>query len=286
VIDLGSDRPAALEARGLGKRYGRSWALRDLDLELSGPGVIGLVGPNAAGKSTLIRMWMGFERPTRGSVTVLGRDPFRHRRQALADVGYVPQTPTLYDALSVNEHLILAERFRPAFDRAVAADRLARLRIPGDAVARRLSGGQQAQVMLSLAIGTGASVLLLDEPLAHLDPLARSEFLAVVADAAGSGMTVVLSSHIVHDLERVCDQVIVLGLGRVLLHSTVEAALATHVVRRRDRGLRDAIGPIDNSGGVFELARRGPEADASRPATLNEVVLGYLASAREFDVIQ
>ncbi len=287
MIDFGGpDRPAALQARGLGKRYGRSWALRDLDLELSGPGVIGLVGPNAAGKSTLIRMWMGFERPTEGGVTVLGRDPVRHRRQVLANVGYVPQAPTLYDGLTVNEHLIIAERFRPAFDRAIAADRLIRLRIPGDAVARRLSGGQQAQVMLSLAIGTGASVLLLDEPLAHLDPLARSEFLAVVADAAGSGVTVLLSSHVVHDLEGVCDQVIVLGVGRILLHSTVEAALATYVVRQRDGGLPDVIGPISSSDGDLELARRGRDDGSSRPATLNEVVLGYLASAREFDKIR
>lgn len=266
-----------LEARGLAKRYRRGvWALGGIDLDIPAGGVTALVGPNAAGKSTLIKTWIGFERPTRGGVRVMGIDPWRDRSAALRRLGYVPQSPALYDGLSVADHLDLAGQLRRGFDRATAAERLEQLGIPLDAGARRLSGGQQAQVALALALGTRAPILLLDEPLASLDPLARREFLHVVTDAVRhDGTTALLSSHIVTDIEQACDRLVVLGIGRVLYHDTVVAALADHAI---------TVGPHDaalatfagHDGALLSLVR----GRADRAATLEEVVLGYLASAR------
>jgi ABC-2 type transport system ATP-binding protein len=246
-----------------------------------------LVGPNAAGKSTLIKTWIGFERPTRGGVTVAGIDPWRDRSGALAHVGYVPQSPALYDALSVNDHLELAVQLRPGFDRDYARQRLDELGIPGDQGARSLSGGQQAQVALALALGTRAEILLLDEPLASLDPLARREFLHVLTDAVrAQGATALLSSHIVTDVEQACDRLVVLGVGRVLLHDTVADALAAHWIgAAADVGDgEDTIATFAGPAGErLTLARTrdgAAEADGLRRATLEEVVLGYLASGR------
>lgn len=268
---------AVLEARGLSKRYRRGvLALAGIDLELPAGGITALVGPNAAGKSTLIKTWVGFEKPTRGSVSVMGVDPWRDRSRALAKVGYVPQSPALYDGLSVDDHLDLAMQLRPGFDRAYAQQRLAQLDIPAGRGARSLSGGQQAQVALALALGTRAPILLLDEPLASLDPLARREFLHVVTDAVrADGATALLSSHIVTDVEQACDRMIVLGVGRVLLHDTVAAALAAHAVAMTERS--DAVGSFAAADGSRIFLVRG---DGDRPATLEEVVLGYLASGR------
>ena len=170
----------------------------------------------------------------------------------------------------------MATQLRPTFDRAYAAARLDQLGIPRSAPARQLSGGQQAQVALALALGTRAEILLLDEPLASLDPLARREFLHVLTDAVRSdGATALLSSHIVTDVEQACDNLIVLGVGRVLLHESVADALATHSISLTDR--TDAVAAFAAADGSLNWLVRG---DADRPATLEEVVLGYLASAR------
>lgn len=266
-----------LETRGLAKRYRRGvWALSGIDLELSAGGITALVGPNAAGKSTLIKTWVGFERPTRGSVRVAGIDPWKDRSAALAKVGYVPQSPSLYDGLSVEDHLDLARQLRPGFDRDYARNRLSQLDIPADRGGRELSGGQQAQVALALALGTRAPILLLDEPLASLDPLARREFLHVLTDAVRTdGATALLSSHIVTDVEQACDRLIVLGVGRVLLHDTVSGALEAHSISTAERP--DAVGSFGAPDGSRMSLVLG---SADRPATLDEVVLGYLASGR------
>jgi ABC-2 type transport system ATP-binding protein len=184
----------------------------------------------------------------------------------------------------VDDHLELALMLRPSFDRAHARERLDQLGIPGDQQARSLSGGQQAQVALALALGTRAEILLLDEPLASLDPLARREFLHVLTDAVrADGATALLSSHIVTDVEQACDRLIVLGVGRVLLHESVADALATHAIGT------DAVAPPGSvatfAGPVGErltLVRRAEPAggDGLRPASLEEVVLGYLSSGR------
>jgi len=277
----------ALEAHDLAKRYGRrTWALTGIDLAIPQGGITALVGPNAAGKSTLIKTWVGFERPTRGNVTVAGIDPQRDRSSVLGLVGYVPQSPALYDGLSVEDHLDLAVLLRPDFDRAYARRRLDQLGIPADQGAKSLSGGQQAQVALALALGTRAQILLLDEPLASLDPLARREFLHVLADAVrADGATALLSSHIVTDVEQACDRLVVLGVGRILLHDTVADALATHWMATDDAtsGEGTAIGSFGGPGGErLTLLRTGSPSTgpALRRATLEEVVLGYLASGR------
>ncbi len=266
-----------LEATGLAKRYRRwVWALAGIDLDIPAGGVTALVGPNAAGKSTLIKTWVGFEKPTRGSAAVMGIDPWRDRSRALANIGYVPQSPALYDGLSVEDHLDLAVQLRHGFDRDAARARLDQLGIPRAAGARSLSGGQQAQVALALALGTRAPILLLDEPLASLDPLARREFLHVVSDAVRTdGTTVLLSSHIVTDVEQACDRLIVLGVGQVLLHETVAEALGRHGIAAGE--LAGAVATFRGPDGApLSLVRGAGE----RPATLEELVLGYLASGR------
>jgi ABC-2 type transport system ATP-binding protein len=279
----------ALQTHDLAKRYGRrTWALAGVNLAIPAGGITALVGPNAAGKSTLIKTWVGFERPTRGSVTVGGIDPWKDRSGVLGLVGYVPQSPTLYDGLSVDDHLDLAVMLRPAFDRPYARRRLDELGIPANQGAKSLSGGQQAQVALALALGTRAQILLLDEPLASLDPLARREFLHVLTDAVRSdGGTALLSSHIVTDVEQACDRLVVLGVGRILLHDSVAQALATH--RMTTDGITapgtQAIGSFGGPGGERLTLLRQSESHSTddanlRAASLEEVVLGYLASGR------
>lgn len=284
----------ALEAIGLTKQYGRgTLALANVSVQVAPGSITALVGPNAAGKSTLIRTWVGFERPTSGSVRVSGIDPAVDPADALRHVGYVPQQPALYRELTTADHLDLAAHLRRGFDRAVAERHLDYLAIPLRARATTLSGGQQAQVMLAVALGTRADVLLLDEPLASLDPLARSEFLTVLRTAVReSGSTALLSSHIVTDVEQVCDRLIVLGIGRVLLDDGLANAVAGHAVRQAavSAALSDAarsvtvIGQFPTDGGqlltLVRMADGVPISGDLRPATLDEVVKGYLSAGR------
>jgi ABC-2 type transport system ATP-binding protein len=267
----------------LSKRYRRTLALRELSIAVPAGGVTALVGPNGAGKSTLLKLCIGFERPTKGSLRVLGIDPVRDRAGAVARVGYVPQAPSLYRELSAGDHLQLAGSIRPGFDANLARERLRMLGIPLTARPRELSGGQQAQVSLAIALGTRASLLLLDEPLANLDPLARREFLHVVREAvAGGDVSAVLSSHVIADVEPVCDQLLVLGEGRVLLQDTVAGATASHRVTTSatpGRGELVALFP-DRAGLLHRLERVAPGELIGREPSLEEVVLGYLASAR------
>jgi ABC-2 type transport system ATP-binding protein len=234
---------AALEATGLSKQYkGGALALSNVSLSIRPRSITALVGPNAAGKSTLIKTWVAFERPTAGSVMVMGTDPWRNRSQALSHVGYVPQQPALYRGLTVADHLDVAASVRRGFDKAAALDHLADFVIPLRSRPTNLSGGQQAQVMLAIALGTRADVLLLDEPLASLDPLARSEFLARVRMAVRDrGATAVLSSHIVSDIAQVCDRLIVLSLGQVLLDDSITHAISRHRTVPTDAPLKPGV---------------------------------------------
>jgi ABC-2 type transport system ATP-binding protein len=273
----------ALEAQGLGKRYRRrQWALRDVDVTVPRGSITALVGPNGAGKSTLIKAAIGFERPTTGRVLVEGIDPRRNRGGAVRRVGYVPQAASLYRELSVADHLRLARSLRPDFDATVARRRLDDLAIPLDSRADELSGGQQAQVGLALALGTRAPVLLLDEPLASLDPLARREFLHVLVDAVKSeGHTALLSSHVITDIEQACDRLLVLVGGRKLLDLSIAEALAAHWI------VTGAAAPAGTVVGVFPgpageplaLVTGSGRADARHPS-LEELVLGHLAAGR------
>ena len=279
----GSTPPPALEAIGASKRYrrGGSWALRDVSLTVAPGTITALVGPNGAGKSTLIRSWIGFEPLTGGAVRVMGIDPGEDRAAAVGSVGYVSQSTALYRGLTVGDHLALAGTLRHGFDAAAAELRLDQLDIPLSQKAGSLSGGQAAQVALCIALGTGAPVLLLDEPLASLDPLARHDFLnLLVAAVRERGATALLSSHIVSDVQAACDQLIVLGNGRVTLHAPIVEAVATH------RLVPVGSAPPDVTVATF--ARPGGDqitlirsSDPALPApTLEELVMGYLSAAR------
>ena len=279
---------AILETHDIGKRYGRRrpWALRHLDLAVPEGSVTALVGPNGSGKSTLLKAWVGFERPSEGHLTVDGVDPWKDRAGAIRRIGYVPQAPSLYRELTVDEHVDLAETLRPGFDRSLAHSRLDDLAIPHTSRADELSGGQQAQVGLALALGTRAPVLLLDEPLASLDPLARREFLHVLVDAVRAhGATVLLSSHVITDIEQACDRLLVLGGGRMLLDLSIAGAIAEHRVLEAppsgsvDGAAWSLVGVFPGPTGERLSLVRGT-GDQGRAATLEEVVLGHLAAAR------
>ncbi len=278
----------ALAARAVAKRYRGVRALDGIDLDIPAGSITALVGPNGAGKSTLMKAWVGFERPSRGSVAVLGIDPWRDRGAALDRLGYVSQRPALYRGLTVADHVALAVSLRPAFDAGLSERRLNDLDIPLGQDSRTLSGGQQAQVMLALALGTHAPVLVLDEPLASLDPLARREFLHVLVDGIRSdGATAVLSSHVITDIEQACDRIIVLGAGRMILDESIAEAVAAHRVADGDpaepAGATRVAAFPGSLGEPMTLWRFGhglPAPAAFRPATLEELVLGRLASSR------
>src|ERR1700738_2938164 len=205
----------ALNATGLGKRYGNTWALRDCSLRVPAGRITGLVGPNGAGKTTLLRMAVGLLEATSGEISVFGWSPTAQPALVLARVGFVPQDRPLYRGFTVGEILNLGRHLNPRWDQAATVERLKRLDIGLNRKVAHLSGGQHAQVSLALALGKRPDLLLLDEPLSNLDPLARREFLrALVEVVAADGLSVILSSHIVSGLERVWGQLGTLTHGR------------------------------------------------------------------------
>jgi ABC-2 type transport system ATP-binding protein len=219
---------AVLSARGLGKNYGRRWGLADCTLDVPAGRVVGLVGPNAAGKTTLLNLAVGLLTPTTGTIEVLGGRPAAGPAQ-LARVAFVAQDTPTYAALSVEDHLRLGARLNPGWDDAMARERIQRLGLDLSQRAGKLSGGQRAQLALTLGVAKRPELLILDEPVASLDPLARREFLQDLMEAvAEQELSVVLSSHLVSDLERVCDHLIVLVASRVQLAGDIESLLATH----------------------------------------------------------
>jgi ABC-2 type transport system ATP-binding protein len=218
----------ALDAKGLGKRYGRKWALDDCTVSVPAGRVAGLVGPNGAGKTTLLHLAVGLLSPTAGTIEVLGGQPASDPEQ-LGRVGFVAQDTPTYPGLSVADHLRLGARLNPTWDDALAKDRINALGLDPKQAAGKLSGGQRAQLALTLAVAKRPELLILDEPVASLDPLARREFLqSLMSFVAEQGVSVVLSSHLVADLERVCDYLIVLVASRVQVAGPVDDLLAAH----------------------------------------------------------
>jgi ABC-2 type transport system ATP-binding protein len=224
-----SDRNAyAFRTRGLGKRYRGRWALSDCTLEVPTGHVVGLVGPNGAGKTTLLRLAVGMITATAGTIEVLGGHPASGTDQ-LRKVGFVAQETPTYSGLTVAEHLKLGAKLNPGWDAALACDRIDDVGLDPQQRAGKLSGGQKAQLALTLALAKRPELLVLDEPVASLDPLARREFLQdLMGHVAENDTSVVLSSHLVGDLERSCDYLIVLCASRVRVAGTVEHLLATH----------------------------------------------------------
>jgi ABC-2 type transport system ATP-binding protein len=285
---------AVVQARGLGQQYRQRWALSGCDLDIPAGRVVGLVGPNGAGKTTLLSLAAGLLTPTAGTIEVCGGRPGRDRAQ-LARVGFVAQDTPTYARLTVADHLKLGAKLSPGWDDALARGRIGRLGLPPKLRAGQLSGGQRAQLALTLAIAKRPELLILDEPVASLDPLARSQFLADLADiVAEQELTVVHSTHLVADLERVCDYLIVLAGSRVQLAGDVAALLAGHELltgpRTGPRGGPPAIPPgaavigawTAGSQATLLVRRPGGGRDAvapsgwvRSPARLEDVALAY-----------
>jgi ABC-2 type transport system ATP-binding protein len=279
---------AALETTQLGKQYGRVWGLQNCSLVLPAGRIGALVGPNGAGKTTLLHLTAGLLPPTTGQVRVFGLDPRHQARDVLPRIGFVAQDHPLYRGLTVNDLMTLGRKLNPGWDDALARNRLQALGIPLDRRAGRLSGGQQAQVALVLALAKRPDLLLLDEPLASLDPLARREFLRTLMDAVvEAGVTVLLSSHIVGDLERVCDYLIILSASHVQVADDVQELVLTH---RRLVGPCQDVAAIASIHTVVESSQTerqttllvrasGPIFDPSwavQEASLEDIVLAYL----------
>ncbi len=217
-----------LEASGLSKRYGSTWALRECTLAVPAGHVAALVGPNGAGKSTLLNLAVGLTAPSAGEVTVLG-GRLAGSPGALDGIAFVAQDTPLYKNLSAADLLHLTRNLNRQFDRPGAEARLAGLGIPLTRKAGRLSGGQQAQLALTLALARRPRLLLLDEPVAMLDPIARHDFMATVLTAmADDGVSVLLSSHVLAELERVADYLILMSRGRLQVAGQVDDLLASH----------------------------------------------------------
>ena len=219
---------AILHAQSLGKRYGRREALAECTLELPPGHVVGLVGPNGAGKTTLLKIACGMLAPSSGLIEVLGHRPGSGPEQ-LARVGYVPQDTPTYSSLTIADHLKLGAHLNPRWDDELARTRIAQLGLDPKQKAGKLSGGQRAQLALTIAVAKRPELLILDEPVASLDPLARRSFLAHLMESVAENETnVILSSHLVSDLERVCDYLVVLVASRVQLAGETDQLLAEH----------------------------------------------------------
>jgi ABC-2 type transport system ATP-binding protein len=282
---------AVLECAGLGKKYGRRWALKDCTVTIPAGKVVGLVGPNGAGKTTLLHLAVGLLAPTAGSVTVLGGLPADGAEQ-LGRVGFVAQDTPTYARLSIADHLRMGAWLNPGWDTDIAESRIAQLGLNPRQRAGSLSGGQRAQLALTLAIAKRPQLLLLDEPVASLDPLARREFLQSLMEVvAVQGVSVVLSSHLVADLERVCDYLIVLVASQVQVAGDVSDLLSSH---HRLSGPRRDIDTLPANQEVIEeshtdkqstlmIRTDDPVLDPSwtvTPVTLEDVVLAYMSRSR------
>jgi ABC-2 type transport system ATP-binding protein len=252
--------PVAVRTQGLGKRYGSTWALNDCTIEIPAGSVTALVGPNGSGKTTLLHLVIGLTRSTTGSVEVLGHSPRADAHVILPRLGFVAQDHPLYRNLTISDTLKLGRKLNPRWDERVARDRVELLGLKPSQKVGKLSGGQQAQVALTLALAKQPELLVLDEPVASLDPLARREFLNAVMEAVTeTGLTVILSSHIVSELERVCDHLVTLSASRTQLAGPIEEIVASH---------RVLIGPRSDAANVSRVHNVIRESHTERQTTL------------------
>jgi ABC-2 type transport system ATP-binding protein len=282
----------ALETVNLSKRYGRkSWALQNATLCLPTGHIAALVGPNGAGKTTLLHLAVGLLNPTGGSVRVCGFDPVQQPKEILPRIGFVAQDHPLYKSFSVAEMLTFGRKLNPRWDNDLAVQRLQRLGIPLKRAVGKLSGGQQAQVALALALAKRPNLLLLDEPVASLDPLARREFLRTLMEAtAEGGPTVLLSSHIIGDLERVCDYLIILSASQVQLAGEIDEIVRIHKLLVGPRTDPAAVASVHHVIEASHTARQttllvrvnGHMFDSSwevHEVSLEDIVLAYLGQS-------
>jgi ABC-2 type transport system ATP-binding protein len=281
----------AIETHELSKRYRRVSALTECTVAVPEGRVSALIGPNGAGKTTLLRILAGLARPTGGTALVLEGAP-RQEPAFLAEIGFLAQEIPLYRRFSAEDHIRLGAHLNPRWDASLARARLAELNIPLAQRVGTLSGGQRAQVALALTLAKRPRLLLLDEPVAALDPLARRNFLATLTSAvaeAGGRLTVVLSSHLVTDLERVCDHLILLAGSQVQLCGDIDTLLAQHKILS---GPRQDIAAVERTHKVVQTVATarlstllvrlgGPVTDPAYQAedvTFEELVLAYLGA--------
>ncbi len=282
---------SVVAASGLGKRYRRRWGLRDATLAIPEGKVVGLVGPNGAGKTTLLHLATGLLAPAAGTITVLGERPGSSAAQ-LARVGFVAQDAPVYARLTVTGHLRMGAWLNPGWDAGLAAARIEQAGLEPGQRAGSLSGGERAQLALTLAVAKRPELLVLDEPIASLDPLARREFLASLMEfTAAHRISVIMSSHLVSDLERVCDYLIVLVASRVQVAGDVSGLLATH---RRISGPRRDPATLPASQQVIQASHTDKQsvllvraeepvhdpAWSVKPVSLEDLVLAYMSRAR------
>jgi ABC-2 type transport system ATP-binding protein len=282
--------PPVIETRGLAKRYRKVTALTDCTITVPEGRISALIGPNGAGKTTLLRVLSGLAKPSGGDVAVLGGAP-RQDPAFLAEIGFLAQEIPLYRRLSAADHIAVGAHLNPRWDGVSVRQRLKSLGIPLDQTVGTLSGGQRAQLALALTLAKRPQLLLLDEPVAALDPLARRQLLAHLAEAvADGGLTVVLSSHLLADLERVCDHLILLAASRVQLCGDIDTLLAEHQVLvgprkdttaiERDHTLVEAVRTARQT--TLLIRRKGPVIDPAFEAAdvgLEELVLGYMGQS-------
>jgi ABC-2 type transport system ATP-binding protein len=283
----------AIQTTALGKRYGAFWALEDCNISVPFGGVSALVGPNGAGKSTLLKLLTSLSRASAGTSEVLGRTPAA-TEEFLADIGYLAQEIPLYGQMNAGDHIAMGRHLNKRWDEKFIRNRLNELGIPLDRAVGKLSGGQRAQVALALALAKKPKLLLLDEPVAALDPLARHDFLSSLAQAvADGGLTVVMSSHLLADLERVSDHIIVLAAGQTQLCDNIERVMNEHklLIGPRDhaRSLGDAVSLIHETHTAKQSTflvrlRKGttiPKHWQQHEPNIEEIILAYMGQAKE-----
>jgi ABC-2 type transport system ATP-binding protein len=288
--DTGGNVPA-LRTERLGRRYGKQWGLRDCTIEVPAGAVAALVGPNGAGKTTLLEMTIGLLAPTEGQVSVFGETSRAETPEALARVGYVAQDHPLYRDFSVADMFRLGRAMNPGWDQSLAAARMDRLGIPLGRKVKQLSGGQQAQISLTMALAKRAPLLVLDEPVSSLDPIARLEFMRdVMALAADHALTFLISSHVVSELERFCDWLIILSGGHVQLAGSADDLLDAHRLLTVPRATPNAELPgtainRDDSdrhstvlvrADAMQLAAQGHAGWQADRVSFERLVMGYL----------
>lgn len=282
----------AIRTNGLGKRYRSFWALENCNISVPEGSVSALVGPNGAGKSTLLKLLVGLSSASSGEGEVLGKTPAQHE-DFLSEIGYLAQEIPLYKSMNAADHIKMGKHLNKRFDDTSVRQRLDELQIPLDRPVGRLSGGQRAQVALALALAKKPKLLLLDEPVAALDPLARHDFLSSLAQAvADGGLTVLMSSHLLADLERVSDHMIVLAAGKTQLCDDIETVLEEHKVLvgpRQNKVTEDGVTIIHEThtakqstllvrvNGKTKLPTRWQQHDPN----IEEIILAYMGQAKE-----
>ncbi|HSX17370.1 MAG TPA: ABC transporter ATP-binding protein [Patescibacteria group bacterium] len=287
-----SGQTNAIQTEGLGKKYGSFWALEQCNITVPVGRVSALVGPNGAGKSTLLKLLTGLSTASSGSSLIFNKPPSQ-TDEFLGEIGYLAQEIPLYKQLTPGDHIAMGAHLNKRWDNKLITTRLSDLGIPLDKPVGKLSGGQRAQVALALALAKKPKLLLLDEPVAALDPLARHDFLSSLAQAVSDGgLTVVMSSHLLADLERVCDHVIVVATGKTQICDDIDTVLNEHrilVGPREHASSLDGINVIHETHTAKQstlLVRLTKDAKISKhwqqhEPNVEEIILAYMGQAKE-----